>query len=92
MNRGSKSIQRNGPTTSSTFNEAPIHESGKFIDPSPSASGLAPSMRPRFMNRGSQRWSWLGRRCETAFNEAPIHESGKFQQFNDSVSWFSILQ
>ena len=54
MNRGSErkgSTQRRGP---SSFNEAPIHESGKSARPArnryrrPDAS-----MRPRFMNRGS---------------------------------------
>ena len=38
------------------FNEAPIHESGKFprpVSPSPSQCQRPASMRPRFMNRGS---------------------------------------
>ena len=35
------------------FNEAPIHESGKYPDSLTSQLRNVPSMRPRFMNRGS---------------------------------------
>ena len=42
--------------TDDRFNEAPIHESGKYRLPQlvcPSNSRSSASMRPRFMNRGS---------------------------------------
>ena len=60
-----------------SFNEAPIHESGKCVRTGGGHQGHAASMRPRFMNRGSSgtrppRGAWCPR-----FNEAPIHESGK---------------
>ena len=41
---------------SSGFNEAPIHESGKYQEPDSSAlDQVIASMRPRFMNRGSHQ-------------------------------------
>ena len=60
------------------FNEAPIHESGKYSRNSLGAGHHPTSMRPRFMNRGSGpacRMPSLA--CSRHFNEAPIHESGK---------------
>ena len=81
MNRGSAAPQCWTSTlTSSRFNEAPIHESGKCdsrtCEQTPQAEA---SMRPRFMNRGSH--AMLAQViCENpGFNEAPIHESGKFR-------------
>ena len=54
MNRGSSPSSKLSSRPADTFNEAPIHESGK----SPSSAELLarriPSMRPRFMNRGSK--------------------------------------
>ena len=53
MNRGSDVKTTAGGSPMASFNEAPIHESGK------SETGWKPtvlpaaSMRPRFMNRGS---------------------------------------
>ena len=38
-----------------SFNEAPIHESGKFDVFDLRNVVYAASMRPRFMNRGSER-------------------------------------
>ena len=54
MNRGSLGITQPRPSLQDTFNEAPIHESGKYLRPifQPLAH-VEPSMRPRFMNRGS---------------------------------------
>ena len=61
----------------SPFNEAPIHESGKFCDAIDLAQYGLPSMRPRFMNRGSI-WTPIRKvKLLCPFNEAPIHESGK---------------
>ena len=55
MNRGSPSgWPRPRRILPRSFNEAPIHESGKFFGQNPGwqMSDNA-SMRPRFMNRGS---------------------------------------
>ena len=79
MNRGSPGGRGRRPAFRlASFNEAPIHESGKCAaaDKGNAATHRA-SMRPRFMNRGSNEpsatWATAGGR----FNEAPIHESGK---------------
>ena len=57
MNRGSTVRPCLILPEASGFNEAPIHESGKY-GPAPSlGADRRASMRPRFMNRGS-----LGRR------------------------------
>ena len=78
MNRGSETAQHGVPDPIPGFNEAPIHESGKYERPkAETESPKVASMRPRFMNRGS---CGAGRECcigTTSFNEAPIHESGK---------------
>ena len=54
MNRGSGLDRHRIRAASDRFNEAPIHESGKWR---PAKWGSKPerpaSMRPRFMNRGS---------------------------------------
>ena len=78
MNRGSSN-----PTPASTlrsvgFNEAPIHESGKWICASlifPRCTGFneAPIHESGKYHRSAARSG--SSRC---FNEAPIHESGKF--------------
>ena len=55
MNRGS--YDRPNPLYPGrvSFNEAPIHESGKFRIVSPVLFDHRASMRPRFMNRGSSK-------------------------------------
>ena len=54
MNRGSKSVTESPWIVPSSFNEAPIHESGKFQGLDRRATRVRQaSMRPRFMNRGS---------------------------------------
>ena len=81
MNRGS--LPRTWWTTSaaSGFNEAPIHESGKwFWGVRLPESGPLASMRPRFMNRGSYSATLITTPPPPRFNEAPIHESGKFDR------------
>ena len=54
MNRGSRIPQRSPYHWQIGFNEAPIHESGKFLRFATGRLGLGASMRPRFMNRGSR--------------------------------------
>ena len=54
MNRGSVTGTTPPPPLVSGFNEAPIHESGKFrFDSQLRPPESSASMRPRFMNRGS---------------------------------------
>ena len=56
MNRGSVRRTVACPAHGSRFNEAPIHESGKYERGQPTGiRRIAASMRPRFMNRGSER-------------------------------------
>ena len=78
MNRGSGPLTWTVHRCGLAFNEAPIHESGKF-DATYRLMGISavPSMRPRFMNRGSAFGCSERILLESAFNEAPIHESGK---------------
>ena len=54
MNRGSQKRADRSGTGLPSFNEAPIHESGKFHGfQRHSRMSAGASMRPRFMNRGS---------------------------------------
>ena len=53
MNRGSRDSPIRSRPIQSRFNEAPIHESGKFLHIIKWILQSAASMRPRFMNRGS---------------------------------------
>ena len=54
MNRGSEGAQAAQEAAVRSFNEAPIHESGKWqAAEARRAAPHAASMRPRFMNRGS---------------------------------------
>ena len=53
MNRGSCNPPGSMSWASICFNEAPIHESGKYCHIAEAAALLVASMRPRFMNRGS---------------------------------------
>ena len=55
MNRGSRQGCPCVARPCHGFNEAPIHESGKYeVHAGEGRSVLEASMRPRFMNRGSQ--------------------------------------
>ena len=54
MNRGSIWASTRCLSTRLSFNEAPIHESGKCgEEPADEGQNIYASMRPRFMNRGS---------------------------------------
>ena len=60
MNRGSCVPPEAMSETVARFNEAPIHESGKFALAIDAPRVDRASMRPRFMNRGSQvKWQCL---------------------------------
>ena len=78
MNRGSKQQGNLASDHVFSFNEAPIHESGKLsLGFGIHQPELPASMRPRFMNRGSRPDSRAATDESPGFNEAPIHESGK---------------
>ena len=78
MNRGSRNLRRDRRAAQGRFNEAPIHESGKYlVQARVKIDQLIASMRPRFMNRGSKATRKPIARGMARFNEAPIHESGK---------------
>ena len=63
MNRGSESRPQGTPQLATGFNEAPIHESGKFDRDGRDGSVSRASMRPRFMNRGSADGGKLCKPC-----------------------------
>ena len=77
MNRGSRGNDGRSRPDAGRFNEAPIHESGKWRTGPDAGAERRASMRPRFMNRGSGGSCYRGRDSTGGFNEAPIHESGK---------------
>ena len=89
MNRGSPAWLTATSRILAGFNEAPIHESGKW--PSgrdPRCEIPVASMRPRFMNRGSTMPASRLRWAAARFNEAPIHESGKYRHQEANPSRF----
>ena len=55
MNRGSRREPTYVEVRKHSFNEAPIHESGKWISGPARGADRSASMRPRFMNRGSPK-------------------------------------
>ena len=59
MNRGSQGEIIAGHGDGLRFNEAPIHESGKFRRIDEEDGRFDASMRPRFMNRGSHKHRFL---------------------------------
>ena len=79
MNRGSIDLRHEASEVPMRFNEAPIHESGKWrIDPTvrtrpESGFNEAPIHESGKCSSKSGE-SGVGR----SFNEAPIHESGKY--------------
>ena len=77
MNRGSLAGVLEQHEQPDSFNEAPIHESGKCGAARIGEVSLNASMRPRFMNRGSASSARPIALMTICFNEAPIHESGK---------------
>ena len=54
MNRGSTAMSLPTARAGICFNEAPIHESGKWERETQLEPTKRASMRPRFMNRGSR--------------------------------------
>ena len=80
MNRGSIAPRAQQRRMGDCFNEAPIHESGKFtaIESTPQArEGF--NEAPIHESGKSVRFGLLSR-TRPCFNEAPIHESGKLQR------------
>ena len=84
MNRGSAQGSGQVQAEDRSFNEAPIHESGKS-----GAVSYDYRMVPRFneapIHESGKSWSRLYRPHESrGFNEAPIHESGKYESCRPS--------
>ena len=77
MNRGSLEIVRKDNPISVRFNEAPIHESGKFAESARPASSRTGFNEAPIHESGKFRAELFRRRVRYSFNEAPIHESGK---------------
>ena len=77
MNRGSSGVERREAAHETGFNEAPIHESGKWF-----GCAIGPEAINRFNEAPihesgkSPKNAPNGLRI-SSFNEAPIHESGK---------------
>ena len=93
MNRGSAKERLGIARAAAAFNEAPIHESGKFLWLRQDMRDyLHPSMRPRFMNRGSIVNGAARAMHPRPFNEAPIHESGKYCSRRDFSRRSATLQ
>ena len=79
MNRGSRQRPRSRPPAATGFNEAPIHESGKWV-----AAALEGRLDVGFNEApihesGKSLPARRSGRGLPRFNEAPIHESGKSQ-------------
>ena len=81
MNRGSRFYRGKWRETTSCFNEAPIHESGKW-NRARSTSRAHNGFNEAPIHESGK---WTSRcRCReraSSFNEAPIHESGKCHGF-----------
>ena len=78
MNRGSSAFANGLPSGGLRFNEAPIHESGKWA----ATRRPAPYSGRRFNEAPIHESGKCSRpvgesRPGSRFNEAPIHESGK---------------
>ena len=81
MNRGSAEPFVGRGRRVGGFNEAPIHESGKFVNTALSEMGIESSFNEAPIHESGKLDLLRGRTSEPhRFNEAPIHESGKFHQ------------
>ena len=92
MNRGSPRTTVPWTRKPHTFNEAPIHESGKsYVDTDGRAGGTSFNEAPIHESGKSVSGP---RECSSTgpFNEAPIHESGKWAATTFSASGSRSLQ
>ena len=92
MNRGSKVVLFGSRRTCVSFNEAPIHESGKW-----QARAFWPDTGIRFNEApihesGKSHPIRNAPACPRRFNEAPIHESGKSYAAAVTAADFMLLQ
>ena len=78
MNRGSQGTQLGTERSAVRFNEAPIHESGKYHDLRPESDRTDRFNEAPIHESGKVRPRGPIPRTACGFNEAPIHESGKF--------------
>ena len=77
MNRGSRERVMGESVRSVRFNEAPIHESGKFRFRARKSPIFSSFNEAPIHESGKSGHSRAGLRDVLCFNEAPIHESGK---------------
>ena len=77
MNRGSPLASRGPSCRAAGFNEAPIHESGKYASVDRLLRPLAGFNEAPIHESGKSRSFRSRNRTPPCFNEAPIHESGK---------------
>ena len=90
MNRGSKRVQAAFTAIEPTrFNEAPIHESGKYSLRMSTAATVHCSFNEAPIHEsGKYSLPSSGNAIEptSGFNEAPIHESGKYSPLRMSTA------
>ena len=79
MNRGSQLPLQARSLHTGSFNEAPIHESGKCPLPPPVTLPTQGFNEAPIHESGKSQRRWTRSRNRKCFNEAPIHESGKSQ-------------
>ena len=86
MNRGSTSTRCTAPASSTCFNEAPIHESGKSCSRNRAHSGEYCFNEAPIHESGKFPSAQDDSIHRAGFNEAPIHESGKSRYFHLPMS------
>ena len=74
------------------FNEAPIHESGKYGRITSATDGASSFNEAPIHESGKSRRPPTAAQRRSAFNEAPIHESGKYALFLLKKKGYSVLQ
>ena len=77
MNRGSSVSHSTRSPETSSFNEAPIHESGKSVRAWSVDQGCLAFNEAPIHESGKSAFLPSGAAASASFNEAPIHESGK---------------
>ena len=79
MNRGSPRNRRSTTGLAGSFNEAPIHESGKFVSGVVDLRRRSPCFNEAPIHESGKYLDRIeGLPLAWSFNEAPIHESGKW--------------
>ena len=92
MNRGSETVLAAVHSLPARFNEAPIHESGKYPKVGSGAAGVPRFNEAPIHESGKCESPSRARIRSGSFNEAPIHESGKYWRENAPESRNTLLQ